>query len=181
MNKKRLKQIEELANEILLETGCYSIPVRVREVVGKKYIDIDERDLGNDVSGVLLSDGRSAIIGVNNKNKEPRKRFTLAHELGHYVLGHQREGVFVDTPHKYLTILFRDENSSTGEYLQEREANAFAASLLMPRELVIEKAKEIAKKFVLQPDSDIVEILASEFEVSNQAMGLRLSNLGLLW
>lgn len=190
MNKKRQKQIEEIAGSLLEELGLY--PKSVDELINQKGIDIkrvvglmgvllSEYDFGDDVSGVLLTDGRSAKIGYAKDNGPLRQRFTIAHELGHLRLKHERQGVFVDTPEKYYTF-FRDSKSSTGEDVQEREANAFAAAILMPRDLVIQAANKIYLLGITRrEDFDIVESLAQQFNVSKLAMSIRLTNLDLQW
>ncbi|OJW71572.1 MULTISPECIES: ImmA/IrrE family metallo-endopeptidase [unclassified Spirosoma] len=180
MNRKRQKQIEELATQVLMETGCYRTPVDVNLIAAKKGVNISPYDFGEDVTGVLILEGDKATIGVNknNNNNDQRRRFTIAHELGHFILQHQRSGVFVDTPTQYFTILYRDSKSSTGEHLQEREANAFAAALLMPEKLVMNYLNNT--KFDFKKD-DIIQLLAKEFDVNPQAMSFRLSNLGLVW
>ena len=72
--------------------------------------------------------------------------------------------------------MFRDNTSSTGEYLKEREANSFAAALLMPRKSVEEKAAEYNTEIA----EDLIYALARDFNVSNQAMQIRLANLGIV-
>lgn len=184
MNRKRQSQIEDLAVSLLYETGCYtSPPIDVVKVAARKGIEIIEHDFGDDISGVLMTNPTGTYIGINKNNWPNRQRFTIAHELGHFVLGHQREGLFVDTPDKYFTIFnFRNAKSSTGEYLQEREANAFAAALLMPEKLIISYLEFIRDVVDVKDEgTDIVDLLAKQFMVSNQAMGLRLSNFSTLW
>lgn len=190
MNKKRQKQIEEIAIATLQRCRCY--PTSLAELSKNEGIDVVRvadrlgielmiYDFGEDVSGVLLRDGNKAKIGYAINNGKRRQRFTIAHELGHYVLNHQRRGVFVDTPEKYFTF-FRDLKSSTGEDFQEREANAFAAALLMPRELLIEAAKAIYHSGITRDEEfDIVTMLADKFNVSKLAMSIRLTNLDLVW
>ena len=65
-------------------------------------------------------------------------RFTIAHELAHYILHTKETKLFVDKQ-----VLYRDGKSSTGEILQEREANAFAASLIMPGKLITEEVEKL--------------------------------------
>lgn len=190
MNKKRQKQIEEIAASLLEHLGLYPESVEelisqngidIKRVVGLMDVHLSEYDFGDDVSGVLLTDGRNAKIGYAKSNGSLRQRFTIAHELGHLQLKHQRQGVFVDTPEKYYTF-FRDSKSSTGEDVQEREANAFAAAILMPRDLVIQAANEIYRSGITRKeDFDIVEQLAEQFNVSKLAMSIRLTNLDLQW
>lgn len=153
----------------------------------KTYVDVDEiaehlglqvvtHDLGANVSGVLYIDKGKGTIGYNKMESEVRRRFTVAHEIGHFVLHRLENNVFVDK--KEFKVLYRDDNSSTGEIKQEREANAFAAALLMPRERVI---KELNKKnFDLGDEKeDVIQELAKIFKVSTQAMMYRISNLQL--
>ena len=184
MNRKRQRQIEDLAVQLLHKTGLYgqiSVPVyQVAEAIGLSVIPYN---FSNEISGVLVSQGDVHTIGVNMNNVDTRKRFTVAHEIGHYILGHQREGIFVDSADKYFTIFnFRNANSSTGEFVQEREANAFAASLLMPTDLFYQVLKELSLKFdMINGTDDVVVAMAERFEVSIQAMGFRMANLGAIW
>jgi Zn-dependent peptidase ImmA (M78 family) len=66
-----------------------------------------------------------------------------------------------------------------GTDTEEVEANRFAAELLMPRLLVDESVKS---KMQQKPHTrdDLVTILAHEFDVSTDAMGYRLINLGII-
>jgi len=71
-------------------------------------------------------------ITVNGSHVPTRRRFSIAHELGHFLLGHEQ----IDIEHGIESI-FGDEDESynvAGEL--EREANAFAASLLMPKQWI---------------------------------------------
>jgi Zn-dependent peptidase ImmA (M78 family) len=185
MNSKRQKQIEDVARNILIDTGYYYAPVRVERIVREMGIYIEEYDFGekdSDTSGVYVKNGSQIVIGVNSNNGKLRQRFTIAHELGHHILEHQRDGAFIDSPSKYFTILFRDNDSSTGEYMQEREANAFAAALLMPKELVEKVISEYYSPYSFPPENfNLVDVLSKRFEVNTQAMSFRLTNLDLRW
>ena len=94
-----------------------------------------------------------------------------AHELGHYVLHSQgSDRLFVDAaPQVYL----RDPAASQGTDSDEIEANRFAASLLMPKTLLRQMVGEGVTPIT---DLDIYR-LALRFEVSDQAMTLRLGSL----
>lgn len=190
MNRKHQKQLEDVAEKVLQETGYDSVlPVDVETVAARKGLGVLPYDFGEEISGVLIVEGEKATIGYNvafdgKVKRQSRKRFTIAHELGHYILNHQRVGAFIDTPSEYFTILYRDQNSSTGEFWQEREANAFAAALLMPRKSLLnemQKIREDESVFSLMGEGDVIEILAEKFAVSTQAMAFRLTNLDLLW
>lgn len=99
-------------------------------------------------------------IGVNRNNSMARKRFTIAHELGHYCL-HHRDGD---------EISYADLRSTISSP-KEAEANRFASELLMPENLVKEEHNKL-----LFPT---VGALADRFAVSRQAMKIRLIKLGL--
>ncbi len=155
-------------------------PIRVeqiaREVLG---INIIKAPLDDDLSGFLYLQGDSAIIGVNKKHHVHRRRFTVAHELGHLLLhreGTKKEGAFID---KTPLVLRRDPLSSAGVDPLEVEANAFAAELLMPRELVEEDFNRLLENPLLG-EEEIVKNLAKKYKVSEQAMAIRLSQLGYI-
>jgi len=133
----------------------------------------------DDISGILVAEKNRAAIGYNAMHAPVRQRFTIAHEIGHYVLHvlnvktppHSR--LFVD---RYV-VYRRGEDSATGNDQEEVEANTFAAALLMPERLVREDIKK--HRFDLD-DEDDLSALARHFNVSASAMSNRLANLGLL-
>ncbi|GAB3923504.1 ImmA/IrrE family metallo-endopeptidase [Larkinella terrae] len=178
INRRRFKQIEEIAEQLLQDTSSFVVPVPVELVAKGLGLQVFAHDFGPDISGVLIQNAGVATIGYNSKNSEKRIRFTIAHEIGHFVLGHQRDGMFVDNASKHFSIAFRDINSSTGELLQEREANAFAAALLMPKSLLVTYINKVG--FDLSDEENLIVELANSFKVSTQAMAYRLANLGVL-
>jgi Zn-dependent peptidase ImmA (M78 family) len=74
----------------------------------------------------------------------------------------------------------RDEVSSMGTRKEEREANAFAAELLMPGDFVEIAFDRLSTEQPAIAASQLVSRLATLFDVSEQAMGIRLGNLGIL-
>lgn len=175
MTRKRLADIEAIAFSLLHKVGCLTYPVNVREIAFAYDINVMPYAFDNEISGVLVEKDNAFTIGLNMNHSEKRQRFTIAHELGHYFLQHQRQGIFVDeSPMKQNLILFRDSFSSTGENAQEREANAFAAALLMPRVYI---ENYMIEKNVDLTAEDELETMAADFSVSTGAMAFRLSNL----
>lgn len=75
-------------------------------------------------------------------------------------------------------IQLRDGNSSKGESEEEKEANLFAAELLMPGHF-IERDLAEAEAFDLESDAKVSK-LAEAYEVSSRAMTFRLAYLGYL-
>lgn len=163
----------QLANKLSDKKKKY---IDVEEVAKKLELVVSEHDLGANVSGVLYIEKGKGVIGYNNSESEVRKRFTIAHEIGHFILHRLDNEIFVDK--KEFKVLYRDKNSGTGEIKQEREANAFAAALLMPEGRLITELKKM--EFDLADEHEnAVEALAKIFKVSTQAMMYRISNLEL--
>jgi Zn-dependent peptidase ImmA (M78 family) len=124
---------------------------------------------------MLFKDGkrRSAIV-VNSTESPLRQRFTVAHELGHFVLGH-RQRLYVNST---ISVNFRDSSSGLATKREEVEANQFAAALLMPDDLVDAKVNELLGQDSALGDEELAIRLARNFQVSSLAMQYRLVNLG---
>ncbi|PSH02591.1 MAG: hypothetical protein CXZ00_16665 [Acidobacteria bacterium] len=137
-------------------------PVDVTGIAGKFGLNVWElSDLDETVSGKLFIDlkngGTSGFsIGVNAREGYTRKRFTVAHELAHFLLHRDQldSGIQDDA-------FYRSKLSSR----QEVEANKLAADILMPHHLI----KALQAQGVRSVDQ-----LASELEVSVPAMKIRL-------
>ena len=141
-------------------------PQRIAQDLGLKYY---VADLGRDLSGMLVRPpNHDAEIHVNRDDSEARRRFSCAHELGHYVLQSPEEGLPNDEGGGH--VFFRSPLSEMGTDRAEVWANGFAAALLMPRALVE----------TLRKESSAIVILAGRFSVSVEAMRFRLQSLGLL-
>lgn len=137
-------------------------PVSVVDIAHEMGIKVYKSSgLPDHISGLIRKDrehgGESGYaIYTNADHPKTRRRFTIAHELGHYVLHRDEigEGITDDA-------LYRSRLSGP----LERQANRFAANLLMPWDLVIEAVDQ---------GVDSVEKLAAKFEVSRSAMSVRL-------
>ena len=126
------------------------------------------------VSGLLVIKGDVVTLGVNKNHHPNRQRFTIAHELGHFFLHRQNSNIFVDDE---PVVLFRDHTAAEGTKNQEIEANAFAASLLMPESIIRE---QLAQQPIDAFDDTSMKQLAAQFGVSVRAMIIRLTKLQLL-
>lgn len=114
------------------------------------------------------------MIVVNTYNATVRQRFTMAHELGHFLM--HNDVLFVDKP---VSVRFRDSLSSLAISNEEIQANRFAACALMPESWVIDEANhELAREPEIASE-ELVERLARRFDVSRQAMEIRLAGLGV--
>jgi len=99
-----------------------------------------------------------------------RYRFTLAHELGHWLL-HQE--MFLKTGE--AAAMYDEEND---EHLIEWQANYIAKAILMPKGLVKKAFYEMQAQGI-RP-RHLINYMASLFEVSKEAMGYRLEDFGFL-
>ncbi len=169
MSAKVSERFEQRAIKLLREYRITTPPVDVSAVARALKISVSYERLDNDVSGVLLLENATAKVAINESHHRNRQRFTLAHEIGHVLLHAEGDRVFVDRR------FFRNEWSSSGELREEIEANAFAASLLMPRTF-LEQCVEAEGGIT---DIDVFR-LATRFEVSEQAMTLRLVKLNYI-
>ena len=147
------KHIEELAIQALDAADCKTYPVPVEKVAEKMGLEVVEFPFHDNISGLLKKE--EGIIGVNKNQHPVRRRFTIAHELGHFLLGHGMEN-----PQDEIV----DGHFAKSD-LREREANVFASALLMPSAWVIEAVKK---------EGLDIEKLAPMFEVSKQALTIRL-------
>jgi Zn-dependent peptidase ImmA (M78 family) len=165
------RQIEIKSSQLLKEYKLLKAPVNVVLLARQMGIIIEEQGLDDDVSGFLVRKDSSDIIGVNKFHPEVRKRFTISHEIGHYKL-HVETPLFVD----YYKGSKLNRKSTGGNYIMEKQANRFAACLLMPEKLIHEELVKLDDD--LEYESKL-NSLSIKFVVSKAAMDYRLKALGL--
>jgi Zn-dependent peptidase ImmA (M78 family) len=170
----RRRRIENLVEGLLTTYRISEAPVPIERIAKAQGARIFHQSLENDVSGFLYRDNVQSVIGVNTHHAPVRQNFTTAHELGHLML-HDQEQLHVD--HAFRVRL-RDDVSSHGTDDAEREANLFAASLLMPRRFLEQDLK--GEDYVNLLDDDFLSDLARKYGVSTQALVNRLKNLGYI-
>lgn len=134
-------------------------PVKVGALASDLGLRVLKSDLPSGVSGMLLRDPKDSdkwIIRVNRQEARNRQRFTIAHEIAHFLL-HRDEirGELTDD------TFYRSGLSERREW----EANKLAADILMPWDLV----RSLTDNRKLTPKE-----LAAELEVSEAAMSIRL-------
>jgi Zn-dependent peptidase ImmA (M78 family) len=135
-------------------------PFHLARVLG---IAVRVLPLPADESGnITITPDETPMMTLNRFDSESRRRFTCAHEIGHYLrrsAAPRRE--YVD---------YRDTLAGLGTDREEIFANQFAAALLMPADHVARFHRQ-----GLAP-----EVMARKFGTSAQAMEIRLRNLGLV-
>jgi len=170
------EKLEEKAERTLRETDTYRIPVAIEVLAHRLNIAIQSEALGENVAGMLVVEEDRGAIGYNSTHALVRQRFTIAHEISHYLLHvkkSRKSQLFID---RHITFR-RDRYSSGGVDHEEVEANQLGAALLMPRRLV---QREVKKHDLDLDDEEAIGFLSKRFHVSTAAMTNRLSNLGML-
>ncbi|MBF9053916.1 ImmA/IrrE family metallo-endopeptidase [Rhodobacterales bacterium LSUCC1028] len=146
-------------------------PVNIEAIIRGLGIELDKKaDLDPEISGQLERLGPDEYkISVQKTDSYLRQRFTMAHELGHYLLHAHLIGEGVDDDPAYRsTPDGRFFNQNIGR-TEETEANRFAASLLMSKSLLTN----------MDINHRNVADIARDFQVSSVAMKIRLEGLGM--
>jgi len=126
--RPRYAKIRREVQALLDKANVNASPVPVEAIATMLGARIVKSDFNNEVSGILIRKGADIVIGVAKEQSKTRQRFTIAHEIGHLIL-HEGEEVHVD---KDFRVKLRSQISSAAIDVDEIEANAFAAALLMP-------------------------------------------------
>ncbi len=146
----------ESAEYILERYWDGTLPVNSAEIASQLGMSLSfDEDI--DLSGYY--DQQSQVISINPKESLQRQRYTIAHEIGHAVLGHG------SSPRENSQQFNR-----LGYLADERDANSFADQLLIP--------KEILHFLIFRKKITTIEELCFCFDVSPEAMKIRLNRLG---
>ena len=147
-----------------------SYPVDVEALAKDFNISIVNKDWPDDWSGAIGKDDNGFFIIVNKNHPKVRQRFTIAHEIAHYVLHRDKIGNGIKDDWKY-----RSRNISDTD---EREANKLAAEILMPADLVGQAAVEVIGAPGVTSGERLSERhlagVAKNLEVSTTALSIRL-------
>lgn len=138
-------------------------PVNVEAMLSEIGIKLEKKYLSNNVSGMIKKgdDGQYTIV-VNSNHPITRQRFTIAHELGHFIYHKDKMNSGTDD-----NIMYRSDNHTDIGKAEETEANVFASKVLMPVELI----KSLQEKYPNKP------ALADALQVSKKALGIRMKNM----
>lgn len=155
MNPKHYSRI------LLAKLENLKLPIDLHEIAKIDGIDIQEIPAEN-FEGTLVVIDDSAIIGVSNSIRESgRKRFTIAHEFGHYYIPTHRKNK------SSFSCTGDDLNTYNEKDGAEYEANEFAADLLMPEDIFRERIKKE------NLDYDLLTKLTDEFDTSLTATSIK--------
>lgn len=166
------KMIEDKVRGLMQETNS-SVPVDLERIAEHLQILIRREAFNGDISGFLFRQNDKAAIVVNRRQSKARQRFTIAHEIGHYLLDHKKNEIHVD---RAFVLKFR-RGQPAGSDPEEIQANAFAAALLMPRDALSADIKSFERNGVI--DDTTIQTLADKYGVSIQALLIQLATIDL--
>lgn len=146
------------ANRLLEDLKSTEPPVNVEEVARGCGLQVEYVNRGKGFFGQLLKERR--VIEVQENVHPHRQRFTIAHEIGHHIMGHNP-----------VFCVFDDRSVEDPRRVNEKQAQVFASELLMPEPWIRRYWLELKKDF---------KAMARKFYVSDEAMFRRLENAGLL-
>lgn len=175
----RQSEVENKALEFCNSNGINSYPVEIIKICNNNGLKVFEEYLPRDLSGLIVVDDKkwakydtSQFILVNLADSAVRRRFTIAHELAHYVL------------HRNGHTLYAHRDGDVEGVIKssiEREANFFAANVLMPEHLIKEKVEDIKHDvWGKVPNFVLIKEIADYFAVSEAAAEVRLKQLDII-
>lgn len=138
-----------------------TIPVRLSSLAHKLGLKVVASTLPPGISGEIRPSPSGFTISVNRHDSSKRQRFTVAHEIAHYLLHRDQIGKGITDDALY--------RSSLSDW-REAEANRLAADIILPREaleLRMHSTQGIG-------EAELVSELATQFNVSDVAMKIRL-------
>jgi Zn-dependent peptidase ImmA (M78 family) len=164
--KRDFWRAEAQAADVLAKRKIFVLPIDPFEIAAGERI-VCEKLKGSGVSGCLCGAGNMFSIFYNDSiASDGFRRFTVAHELGHYFLEGHYKHIFADGNTRHVS----DSGYSSDDPF-EREADAFAAALLMPPGLFKSACARVA------PGFEAIETLSEKCETSLTATAIRYADL----
>ena len=145
----------------VIEKHWNSTPVPIDQIIQEIGLPLSYKTMDDHISGYIERRNGSYQIVVNARHAPTRQRFTAAHELGHYIFHRDLLGEGVGDNRAYRTEGTGHDNANIRP-IHERQANSFAANVLMPRHRLTDVG------------GDSTAVLATRFGVSQAAMKIRL-------
>jgi len=150
-------------------------PVNIEALIKLFNIELDKNaELPDKILGEIRKVDGNYKISVRKNDHYYRKRFTMAHELAHFLLHENKIGDGVDDNFAYRSTGDGNFDNQRITKKEETEANKMAAGLLMPKDLIL---KSIQEKNIGNNIDNLSELLSKEFQISASAMKIRIASL----
>lgn len=162
MIEANYKYARDMAKKILKQHNITDVPTDLHvicERLGLEYVELNDP---NELDGAVLVMNGSRVAMLNRAKPFVRARFTLAHELGHIFLNHDKRDFYDAEAARELG----EDMSDNVKPAKEKEADAFASELLIPMEQLKNFQGELKN-----PDK-----LAEIFQVSKPAISIAITN-----
>ncbi len=158
-------------------TSDINIEQIIEDVTGLK--PNKKADLNQSISGQieLCTTHKTYKISVNKNDHYYRQRFTMAHELAHYILHRNYLGLGVDDNIAYRSVDTGRFNNQFITSEMEQDANKFASWLLMPFDLIKKFQIDLNISDLSKMSLDEIVQLSKKLKVSKEALDIRLKNL----
>jgi transcriptional regulator with XRE-family HTH domain len=167
---------EEAAKKLLESANRREIPVEVESIARELGLPIENVEGVGSVAGALLTRHGRTLIVVNPSMNAARRRFVIAHEIGHFLM-HMPAADTSGSAGSSIVLHFWDETNARAIDLQDRQANRFAAELLVPKDALF---RDIPGGSIDISDEGSVASLAAAYGVDAGSMLLRLASLSML-
>jgi Zn-dependent peptidase ImmA (M78 family) len=161
------------ADNFLVSCGIKDAPVDLNKICDYLSINLEERfEIHDEMFGAYVEseNGLKKYIILNNRYHVSRKRFVLAHLIGHSIF-HNFHGLHYETipPDLLYTNTLKAELEKKQ---MEIEANNFAIEILMPEKFLI---REFRSRKILEYNK-----LANKYLVSEYVIKVRMKKIGLI-
>lgn len=179
------EQLEDVANDLLCKFKLKEIPVDIihaADIMGFELLKvIFDNNEENYIGGALAISSKlkeqgyrtDKVIKVNKLNSQGHQRFTIVHEIYHYIF----DSFFKERNQEYYDVFY--ENSLESHNDNEKRANRFAAAFLMPKEEFIKEFLYITNINSNIKSNELHKKLSEKFLVSEKAVEMRIAELGL--
>lgn len=164
MNESREWRQLSAEQKTTIQSFQNDFPIKVGAIANAFGIEVKKSTLAAGISGEIKEVDGSVVIRVNRHDVKERQRFTLAHEIAHFLLHRDRIGDGITDD-----ILYRSGLSDA----QEAEANRLAADIVMPWSLI----QRTLEKYSDLKLEERIEKVAQEAEISTTAIKIRLGRI----
>lgn len=151
--KKTPEELREYAKQNSVPTD----PLDVARLASALGITVLYEPMGSDLSGYLEKRNAGWVLGVNSLQHRKRQRFTIAHELAHYLLHGNQQSEFRD-----VVLMQRAAHRNQ----MESDADAFAGELLMPSQEFNDKIQGGIIRLSDLSDHFDVSIMAAKYKAT---------------
>ncbi|NVK23856.1 MAG: ImmA/IrrE family metallo-endopeptidase [Gammaproteobacteria bacterium] len=160
---KEWSQLSEPQINIIL-SNHNELPIKVGKIAKELGLVVKKATLEAGISGEIKEVDGTVVARINRHDVKERQRFTLAHEIAHFLIHRHMigDGIVDD-------VLYRSKLSD----VFEQQANSLGADILMPWSKIKEELKQLEGERIEVK----IETLARKFEVSTTAMKIRLGKL----